>query len=150
MFKMKLPTFKYSPNAYDIGVFKKEAGCCSVCNEQREIKYVGSFYSKNKPEYICPWCIANGTASQKYDGEFNDYFGIEGVSCDPADPLPTIDQELLLEITNKTPSYNSIQQEVWLTHCNEPCVFTGYEEDGYGWFFSCVKCGEQRVHFDYD
>lgn len=108
--------------------FEKIEGTCSVCNEKRQIKYTSSFYSIKDPDYICPWCIANGKASEKYDGEFNDYCGIEGVSPDPNDAKPIIPKDLLLEITNKTPSYISWQQEVWLTHCNEPCSFIGYAD----------------------
>jgi len=125
---MELPKFKYSPNAFNLDIFEKEEGICSVCNEKRQIKYTSSFYSVEEPEYICPWCIADGKASEKYNGEFNDYCGIEGVSPEPNDTDPTIPKELILEITNKTPSYTSWQQEVWLTHCNEPCAFIGYAD----------------------
>jgi uncharacterized protein len=125
---MELPKFKYSPNAFNLDLFEKEDGICSVCNEERKIKYTSSFYSVEEPEYICPWCIADGKASEKYNGEFNDYCGIEGVSPDPNDTESTILKELLLEITNKTPSYTSWQQEVWLTHCDEPCAFIGYAD----------------------
>ncbi|WP_418360248.1 CbrC family protein [Sphingobacterium detergens] len=125
---MELPKFKYSPNAYKIDVFEDLEGKCSICEEQRSIRYTGSFYSRETPEYICPWCIADGKAAEKYDGEFNDYCGIEDVSPDPNDPKPNIAQELLFEITNRTPSYISWQQEAWLTHCNEPCAFIDYAD----------------------
>ncbi|MGS2740051.1 CbrC family protein [Sinomicrobium pectinilyticum] len=125
---MELPKFKYSPNAFDLDLFDKEEGVCDVCNEKRNLKYNSSFYSREEPEYICPWCIANGKAAEKYSGEFNDYCGIEGVSPNPNDAAPAIPEELLLEITGKTPSYTSWQQEVWPTHCNEPCAFIGYAD----------------------
>ncbi len=123
---MELPKFKYSPNAYNLDLFVEKEGVCSVCNEKRNLKYESSFYSIDEPEYICPWCIANGKAAEKYDGDFNDYCGIEGVSPDPSEPAPTIPKEMLNEICTKTPSYFSWQQEEWLTHCNEPCQFIGY------------------------
>ncbi len=125
---MKLPKFKYSPNAYALGLFDDVEGTCSVCKEKRKLKYNSSFYSIDTPEYICPWCISNGKASEKYDGEFNDYNGIEGVSPDPSDPVPTLPAEQLLEVCCKTPSYVSWQQEQWLSHCNEPCAFIGYAD----------------------
>lgn len=125
---MELPNFKYSPNAYDLDVFEHKEGICDVCNKKRDLKYNSSFYSIEEPEYICPWCIANGSAAEKYNGEFNDYCGIEGVSPDPNDAEPAIPEKLLLEVTNKTPSYTSWQQEAWLTHCNEPCAFIGYAD----------------------
>lgn len=125
---MELPKFKYSPNAYSIDVFENDEDICSICNEERNIRYTGSFYSIDEPDYICPWCIADGSAAKMYDGEFNDYCGIEGVSPNPKDPKPKISKELLLEITKKTPSYKSWQQERWMTHCNEPCAFIGYAD----------------------
>lgn len=125
---MELPKFKYSPNAYKLDLFEAVEGICSVCNEKRQIKYKCSFYSVEAPEYICPWCIANGKAAEKYDGDFNDYCGIEGVSPDADAPEPTIPREMLLEVCTKTPSYFSWQQEVWLSHCNEPCAFIGYAD----------------------
>ncbi|AUC74948.1 CbrC family protein [Olleya sp. Bg11-27] len=123
---MELPKFKYSPNAYELDLFDKIDGICSICEEKRSLKYNSSFYSVNKPDYICPWCIVNGKAAEKYDGEFNSYCAIEGVSPDPNDPKPTIPIEQLTEICSKTPSYSSWQQEIWLSHCNEPSAFIGY------------------------
>ena len=123
---MNRPIFKYHPHAYQLNIFLEESGICSVCNEPRELKYNCSFYSIEEPDYICPWCIANGDASQKYEGEFNDYCGIEGISADPNLASHPINQDAILEICTKTPSYHSWQQEVWLSHCNEPCRFIAY------------------------
>lgn len=125
---MNYPQFKYHPNAYKLDLFEKEDGICSIYNQQRDLKYVCSFYSVDEPDYICPWCIANGAAAQKYDGEYNDYCGIEGVSSNPNDPSEKINSEFLDEICLKTPSYHSWQQEVWLVHCNEPCQFIAYAD----------------------
>ncbi|WP_264531988.1 CbrC family protein [Flavobacterium sp. N502540] len=124
---MELPRFKYSPNAYEIDVFTEEEGICSICSVKRNLKYTGSFYSIEEPEYICPWCINDGSVSKKYNGEFNDYSGIENVSPDPSiQSKINISEKHLLEVCERTPSYVSWQQEVWLTHCNEPCAFIGY------------------------
>ena len=126
---MELPAFKYSPNAYNINVFKKEKGTCSICHEERDIRYTGSFYSLETPAYICPWCIQNGAAGTQYDGEFNDYAGIDGVSANPAETRENgLTREMLVEVSQKTPGYISWQQEVWLSHCNEPCAFIGYAD----------------------
>jgi uncharacterized protein len=172
---MKLPQFKYHPNAYELDIFSKEKGVCSICEEERDLKYTSSFYSIDEPEYICPWCIHDGSAALEYEGEFNDSEGIEDLS---------IDEELIAEVAKRTPSYTSIQQEVWLAHCNEPCAFIGYADSetikpyleelkpdiesniGYdpedirdnltkdgslvGYLFQCVKCGQRRLHADSD
>lgn len=167
---MCLPEFKYHPNAYKINIFTPEQGICSVCNKLRELKYNCSFYSIEEPDYICPWCIADGSAAQKYNGQFNDYLGIQDL---PDDKL----EEILL----RTPGYVGWQQEVWLAHCNEPCAFIDYvgseEIEPYfdeikddiecypedliksslskngslvGYLFECVKCGKKRLHIDSD
>jgi uncharacterized protein CbrC (UPF0167 family) len=126
---MELPKFKYSPNAYKITVFKEEEGTCSICNQYRKIKYDSSFYSVEEPEYICPWCIADGGAAKKYNGEFNDSAGIETPSgYESDDELQVTFDEKILEVAERTPSYVSLQQEVWLSHCNEPCAFIGYAD----------------------
>ena len=173
---MELPKFKFSPNAYELNVFEKVDGICSCCNENRNLKYTGSFYSKKEPDYICPWCIENGKVAEMFDGVFNDYDGIENYK--------NIDnKELLLEVSKRTPSYISWQQEVWLTHCNEPCKLISYadtktieplmdeliddiENNDYetemvkeylskdgslvGYLFQCVNCGQHRLHIDCD
>ena len=119
---MELPKFKYSPNAYKIDVFVEEEGTCSVCDQHRKIKYGSSFYSVEEPEYICPWCIADGTAAKKYDGEFNDSAGVEApLGYDENEILQAAFDEKVVEVAQRTPSYVSWQQEVWLSHCNEQC-----------------------------
>lgn len=40
---MDYPQFKYHPNAYKLDLFEKEDGICSICNQQRDLKYVCSF-----------------------------------------------------------------------------------------------------------
>ena len=123
---MQLPHFKYSPNAYTLDLFDKEDGICSVCEQPRQLKYICSFYSVDEPEYICPWCIADGSTAKKYKGSFNDELGIEGMSPNPDDSPPSLSDEHIIAITSRTTSYFSWQQEAWLVHCNEPCAFIGY------------------------
>jgi uncharacterized protein CbrC (UPF0167 family) len=126
---MDLPKFRLSPNAYALDLFVAESGICSCCGQARELKYNSSFYSREEPDYLCPWCIADGSAAQHYEGEFNDYLGIEGVSADPDEPDSIVmDRVLLLEVCERTPSYHSWQQEQWLVHCNQPCAFVGYTD----------------------
>lgn len=122
------PTFKYHPNAYGLDIFAQETGICNICGQHRELKYDCSFYAQEYPDYICPFCIADGSASQKYDGEFNDYTSIESVSPNPSDPKSPIDPALLEEICCRTPSYTSWQQAEWKVHCNEPCAFIDYAD----------------------
>ena len=123
---MERPVFPYSPNAYAIS-FEEVAGVCDCCGEPRTLRYLCSFHcAGDAPDYLCPWCIADGRAVERFQGDFIGWSDIEGVSPDPADPPPTIPREQLLEICERTPGYFSWQQPVWLTHCNTPCAFLGY------------------------
>ena len=68
----ELPTFKYNPNAERLGILKKEKTTCPVCGQDRNYVYQGPFYCIDEVEGICPWCIKDGSAAKKYDGEFQD------------------------------------------------------------------------------
>jgi uncharacterized protein CbrC (UPF0167 family) len=122
---MERPLFIYHPNAYALS-FEEVDGICDCCGQSRTLRYRGPFYTPLRPDYLCPWCIADGRAAASYEGEFTGWSDIEGVSPDPADPPPTIARELLLEICERTPGYSSWQQSVWLSHCERPCAFLGF------------------------
>src|SRR5690606_11570752 len=98
-----LPLFKYNPHAEKLGIIKKENTNCPVCERERENVYQGPFYSVNQVEGICPWCIKDGSAAKKYDGEFQD-----AASCEDVDK-----EEYLVELTTRTPGYSGWQQEIW-------------------------------------
>lgn len=118
------PTFRFHPGAYEDGAFERKEGFCSACGERRWLRYAGSFYAREVPPYLCPWCVADGTAARAFRGEFSDYVGIEGVPPDPDEPL-TVDEAEALEVAQRTPSYVSWQQEQWRSHCGRPCAFLG-------------------------
>jgi uncharacterized protein len=111
-----LPFFKYQPNVYKLGIIKKETTDCPSCGQQRAYSYEGPFYSIEEVEAICPWCIKDGSAAEKFEGEFQD-----PQSCDPVGK-----SEYLDELIHRTPGYPGIQQEVWLSHCDDFCAFIGY------------------------
>ena len=112
----ELPKFKYNPNALKLGIIKKEKTNCPVCEKERDYVYEGPFYSVDEVERICPWCIKDGSASKKYDGEFHD-----SASCEPVDK-----DEYLQELTTRTPGYSGWQQEQWLSHCGDFCALEAY------------------------
>ncbi|MBC7875112.1 MAG: CbrC family protein [Ferruginibacter sp.] len=110
-----LPFFRYNPNAYKLGIIKKEETDCPSCGQRKEYVYDGPFFSTAEIEGICPWCISDGSASKKFDGEFQDI-----ASCEPVDQ-----QEYIDELVHRTPGYHGIQQEAWLSHCGDFCAFKG-------------------------
>jgi hypothetical protein len=70
---------------------------------------------------LCPWCIADGSAAEKYNLEFVDAFN------GPARKEP--DDEIKDEIRTRTPSYATYQDPVWLYHCDDACVYLGEAEN---------------------
>lgn len=170
-----LPSFRYHPNPLVTGVIKAEQTQCLVCDRQRPYVYGGPFYSREKVSGICPWCIHDGAAAQKYHGTFQD-----GASCEPVDKAEYLD-----ELVHRTPGYCGWQQEVWLSHCGDFCAYIGYAKrreiealsdelavdlqlvkkqyrlgdedflqavDGAlcAYLFKCIHCGHHRVAFDSD
>lgn len=111
-----LPTFKYNPNAVKLGIINKERTTCPVCGQHRDYVYQGPFYCIEDVEGICPWCIKDGSAAKKYNGEFQD-----AASCDTVD-----NHEYLIELTTRTPGYSGWQQERWLSHCGDFCALKDY------------------------
>jgi hypothetical protein len=173
----EIPSFKYNPDPFKIGVFKKKKALCPVCGNNTDVIYCGPFYSTKDVEDICPDCIKNGTAADKYDGEFQD-----SASCENVD-----NQEYVNELCHRTPGYCGWQQEVWLSHCGDFCQIlgnVGWNEIAHlkdeliedidriindfnmtikelqdnlisggslqGYLFKCVKCGKHRLHVDCD
>ncbi len=67
---------------------------------------------------FCPWCIADGSAAAKFDGEFNDAASIGMGEAE----LPAA---VLAEVSQRTPSFFSYQQEQWWAHCNDAGRFLG-------------------------
>ncbi|MCM2603281.1 CbrC family protein [Rossellomorea marisflavi] len=113
---MTLPTFKYNPDPIKLEVIKKEMTDCPVCNKERDYVYKGPFYSVEDVEGICPWCIADGSAAEKYEGSFQD-----DASCEEVEKEAYID-----ELVYRTPGYFGWQQEHWLSHCGDFCAIVEY------------------------
>src|SRR5262249_44294940 len=127
---------------------------------------------------ICPWCIADGSAAERFDAQFTDESG------KPADvPMPVLE-----EIIRRTPGFGGWQQEHWLYHCADGGAFLGavgrteldpyadamevllHEYDAFGWttedsqdyvnrlttsgqptayLFRCLHCGTHLAYSDY-
>jgi uncharacterized protein CbrC (UPF0167 family) len=114
---MEFPTFKYHPDPLSTGSIKASPAVCDCCGTARGFEYTASFYSPHQSDpTICPWCIASGEAAQKYEGDFSD-------PCPLADE--GIAENIIEEVAKRTPGYNSWQQEVWESHCNDACEFRG-------------------------
>lgn len=130
-----LPVFKYHPDPMSTGAFNADKTvCCACCGHQTPIYYTSPFYCADDIEYLCPWCIADGQAAEKFDGTFQGETDIEGTDIEYDDDgemagtrIPYA-QEKIDVLTKRTPGYQGWQQEFWLAHCGDFCAFTGYVE----------------------
>jgi uncharacterized protein len=111
-----LPEFKYHPDPVKTGAIAKSDAGCECCGRVRGYVYTLTIYAEDEIEHICPWCIASGDASEKFNGDFVD-----------AHPLAQagLTEEITKEVSQRTPAYESWQQESWLACCDDACEFHG-------------------------
>lgn len=50
---MERPAFTYHPNAYALS-FEEFDGICDCCGQPRTLRYRGPFYTRLRPDYLCP------------------------------------------------------------------------------------------------
>jgi len=120
---MTFPLFRYHPDPIASGSVMGSQTECLCCEQKRGFIYTGPVYSEDTLERkICPWCIANGQAAEKFEAVFTDQTGIGG------DELAIETQE---KVARRTPGFTARQQERWLSCCNDAAAFLGpmgYEE----------------------
>lgn len=120
---MSLPVFKYHPDPLGTGSIEAREVECLCCGEVREYIYVGPVYAKTDlDEAVCPWCISNGLAHQKYGAEFTDRAAVGGYG---SLTRKAVSQQVKEEVVYRTPGFNGWQQERWLVHCSDACAFLG-------------------------
>lgn len=94
--------------------------------------YKGPVYSEEElGDVICPWCIANGRAHEKFNAKFVDAAGVGGYG-----DWQTVPPEIVDEVAHRTPGFSGWQQERWFTHCDDAAEFLGAagrkELEGFG------------------
>lgn len=78
-----LPKFRYHPDPIASGSVVASEKKCECCQKTRGFIYNGPTYTEKNldEESLCPWCIADGSASQKFEATFVDAESfVEGVS----------------------------------------------------------------------
>lgn len=114
---MQLPKFRYHPDPLSTGSVVPGSAVCDCCGEARGFEYASSLYTAHKPKpKICPWCIESGEAAKKFDGQFSDDYPLAEAG---------IPDDVIKEVCERTPGYNSWQQETWEAHCGDACEFHG-------------------------
>lgn len=120
-----IPPFTYYDPDAATKVFVQTDRPCDACGVMRSLMYTGPFYTRGRTPSVCPMCIASGKAALAFAGSFNDV----GFSLDRrnvADKMAgEVATEVLAEIRERTPGYESWQGNIWLYHCSDGAVFRG-------------------------
>ena len=113
---MDLPTFKYHPDPVRSGSVSKSDTTCKCCKKARGYIYDGPVYAEDELDsVICPWCIADGSATARYEAIFTD-----------DQPVPEdVPADVVELVTTRTPGFRAWQQEHWLYHCADGAAFLG-------------------------
>lgn len=107
-----LPVFRYHPDPLATGSVVPSEARCACCGQRRGFVYDGPVYAVADPEALCPWCLADGTAAERYEAQFTETEG-------------RVPMEVRLEVDRRTPGFRGWQQERWLTHCGDAAAFLG-------------------------
>lgn len=113
---MEFPIFTYHPDPIATGAVIKSDATCESCGKATGFVCTSTIYAVKKVDFICPWCIADGTAAKKFNGSFTDDYPLIEAG---------IDNKIIFEIAERTPGYISWQQEEWQSHCDDACEFHG-------------------------
>ncbi|MEG0328484.1 MAG: CbrC family protein [Erysipelothrix sp.] len=115
--KYQIPSFIYHPNPLKTGAFDilDDFEVCPVCEKETLVVYSSMPYCIENVEHVCPQCIADGTASLKYNATF-----AQGAIADEL-----IDNDKKDILFKRTPGYISWQGENWLTCCDDYCAYLG-------------------------
>ena len=170
-----LPHFIYHPDPLSTGAFVEgEAKLCPSCGKESNIYYNLMPYCIDNIKNLCPFCIANGLATKKFDAEF----------VQDAEGQGELDPEKDQLLFCQTPGYSSWQGENWLSCCQDYCAYLGtvgtkelkemgiaeqvladYEERGEyqdieeylvkdgslcGYLFRCLHCQKYQIWVDAD
>jgi uncharacterized protein len=118
---MELPIFKYHPDPLATGSIERSDCKCLVCGQARGFIYKGQSYAEQELiDAFCPWCIANGTAHEKFEAAFVDAAGVGGYGT-----WESVSAQIVDEVAYRTPGFTGWQQERWFTHCGDAGQFLG-------------------------
>jgi uncharacterized protein CbrC (UPF0167 family) len=123
--KQDIPEFKYHPYPLKTLTFEQEDSVtCKCCNMPTLVYYTYPFESSlDSVDYddffICPTCIIDGKASEKFQGKFQ-----EPEYCEPVSSPEKLD-----ELCHRTPGYYAPEKAYWLAHCDDFCALVDLIDD---------------------
>jgi uncharacterized protein len=110
-----LPPFRYHPDPIRSGSVAESSAKCRCCSGARGFIYTGPVYSEadDLDDAICPWCIADGSAHERFDATFYDEQDIPDVVAPDA----------VAEVATRTPGFDVWQNVEWPVCCDDLMAF---------------------------
>ncbi|MGW1158509.1 CbrC family protein [Streptomyces sp. NPDC002513] len=110
---VELPSFPYHPDPLATGSVVAADTECLCCGLRRGYVYVGPVYAvADIRAELCPWCIADGCAAERFGAQFTEVTG-------------EAPQSVVVTVERRTPGFAGWQQERWLTHCGDAAAYLG-------------------------
>jgi hypothetical protein len=110
-----LPSFRYYPDPVATGSFVASDRRCICCASSRGFIYTGPAYAtEDYDDCFCPWCIAEGSAHDKYDVSFNLPYALKAAP-----------RRVVEEIEFRTPGFWCLEQGEWQEHCRDAALYLG-------------------------
>ena len=113
------PQFKFCPNPLRTQSVVESSVPCECCGKTGKYSYIAGILreiEEQEVKNLCLECISSGEAAKKFGGVFTEYSSIANRKSDK-----TITEEIMY----RTPSFNSWQDQEWLSHCKTPCAYIG-------------------------
>ncbi|NMO02490.1 CbrC family protein [Gordonia sp. TBRC 11910] len=115
----QLPQFRYFPEPVKTDVIVVDADAvCPCCERARGYRYTGPFYTVDEVDGLCPWCIADGSAHDRFDGSF-----VADIAW--GYPVQHVPDAVVDEVTHRTPGFRAWQEPRWWAHCDDAAVYLG-------------------------
>lgn len=115
-----LPTFRYHPDPIGTGSIEPSEVVCVVCSKARGFIYTAEVHSQAEiRSKVCPWCIADGSAHDRFDAEFADEPYVGGRNWSSVPPA------IARIVVTRTPSFIPWQHVYWFACCNDAAAFLG-------------------------
>jgi uncharacterized protein len=141
---IQLPLFPYHRDPIASGSVEEASVPCPCCGQIRGVIYTGVTYSRERLEGLCPWCIADGSASRKFGASFFD-----ADFCDDDGERVSLDAQVHEEVFGRTIGFATFNPIGWWIHCGVPAEYVKRNEP-YDMVFECRKCHKQHVIHDLD
>ena len=126
------------------GSLRKSDHICECCGQSWGTLYQGNIYTKHHVTNVCPWCIADGSATDKFGATF-----IDGSFCNDELRYVSLTDQANREVFGCTIGFATFNAIGWWVHCGEPAEYVTRIEP-YEMVFECRKCAKRHVIEDLD